>query len=250
MFETLYRDNLIVVPDETRSHELGFNFVEFASKVPEMLKQPLEQVDFEEIRRIWAGIYDVVQRHRLFSYDNMGKIQPIEFAAFHKRAFDMLVSIHEEGRTFRGDSNEIPQYVSRRIEEVKERYHALLRDSELTEEERKSYQLRYVFSVEEALLRSSEGNAHALGLPFKRDTLKMVKALEKGKIDFDRFVANIRPAMEALYAYAGLVSMNLHLQPMAYAGQDYDNSVGDQYAKFVSTVSKAVSDDRRVYFDE
>ena len=40
---------------------------------------------------------------------------------------------------------------------------------------------------------------------------------------------------------SGLDSLNLKISPIVYATQDYDNSIGRDYAKFIRTVSSKVS---------
>lgn len=52
------------------------------------------------------------------------------------------------------------------------------------------------------------------------------------------------------YLFAGFENLNIKIQPMIYNGQDYDNSVGKAYAKFVRSVSAQITKQQKIRYEE
>jgi hypothetical protein len=50
--------------------------------------------------------------------------------------------------------------------------------------------------------------------------------------------------------FSFLEIINVKVQPLVYGSQDYDNSIGKSYAKFVNEVQKKVSKGRKDRYDK
>jgi len=61
------------------------------------------------------------------------------------------------------------------------------------------------------------------------------------EISMDDLFVKVIPWLQMRLACKGLAALNLHYDPLVYAGQDYTNQIGNAYARFVGQVATAVT---------
>lgn len=62
--------------------------------------------------------------------------------------------------------------------------------------------------------------------------------------------AKLKELMEFGYIMNALDSMNIKISPMVYASQDYNNSIGKDYAKMIKTVSAQINKQQKKIYEE
>src|SRR5690606_33662442 len=77
-----------------------------------------------------------------------------------------------------------------------------------------------------------------------------VRQFYEDRLDANGLFELMQPFLDTRYVFGGLELLNQVISPMIYATQDYDSSIGGQYADFVVQTRKAVDEGRREHYGE
>jgi hypothetical protein len=73
---------------------------------------------------------------------------------------------------------------------------------------------------------------------------------ERGLSGREGLFAEVRPMMDMRYIMLGLESMDLRIMPLVTTGRDYQNEMGQRYARFVASTASKVTDQRENFLAE
>jgi len=233
---------------DNEHHDLGFDFATFlANEAPGMVPVLdgaestngwLHGTQDAEFALCWDYIWKVAQKHRLFMSDYKGRPRVFDFALIHEDAYAELVETESQGTDWDGMPLQ-PEAVLR----------AALGSARTLAGER-------VAKMDSGLpdmggwfmgdrirekLSRADGVGHSIGGPTSSLVSQLCEACWKKELSDVEFIDRCLPLLKDRYALAGLTRLNLRITPAVSAGQDYDNSEGRAYAKFVEKVSSAVT---------
>ena len=257
---------------KNRYHDVPFEFASFLeSKTPElneMLKflrgEPVSgkpniesSTLMSELKAAWDYAVDAISEFRLFASDREKHPFQVQLAVIHKTAFNNLIAFVEGEKNIKGESLTQRSFFDRNIgvhlERAKEcviKLQEALKE-ELPDDKRKEL-LRLLHEgvqrseilLDGGLSRMAElnGNAH----PAEAfETVSPLSRYTSGNTTLDEFFEELKPTLNSRYVLAALELLNVHIAPMIYASQDYSNSVGNEYARFVSATRTVVDEQRK-----
>lgn len=195
--------------------------------------------DFDELFQCWNFVADQMSDYKLFCEQLHPSIQrPVALAVMHTRTFEALVTLHQVGKTYRGESMDMLEVIKRALGQAFER----VGKYKEMEPSVKPKMLDYVAKSSFGEQLKYIGNDQGRSMPGEGDIYEALQ--EQGPLESispESLLELLRPTLRTRYAYAALDSMNLRFSPMVYAGQDYSNEMGRRYAGFVHMVSQQVS---------
>lgn len=215
---------------------------------------------FEQGLKCWTFLQDQIRQDRLFWYTHSEGARPLSVAIIHKAAYDELVSMTSETKLRDGGTMDMREHfdrvlqsaLARRDEALGEKPQAdgLTAEQIIENDEKFAGFARYAAQDEFTDGIRRTGAAQDFRSSLESRFIRMgVERLLNGQIDADKLFAAIRPWLEGQYACAGLERLNVHFEPLVYAGQDYSNSQGKAYSRFVDRVGRQVTrqNDLRTY---
>lgn len=215
-------------------------FYKLLNKV-EVPAEELERRSWPECVAVFDRIWKASQQHRLFLLKSGTEPRPMQFAAIHADAAQTLVE--QVGALTNWDNESLaPRELFRRAitaakaelqkapsgEPDQAEVFALVRKSMASHVARE--ELRRVGSC--------------TGVDYEVENRALSIAVEKvldGELSEDEAFEKAESYLHTRYVLEGLMSHNLVITPIVYAGQDYDNSIGRDYAKFIRKVSARVT---------
>ncbi len=212
--------------------------LEFETRSPEVRAERAAQL-LEGFSHLW----EAAQEQRLFTVNAHGHPIPTQFAVVHQSAYDTLFALAERNTDWDGDSCERLTLARKALRKSAD----ALKDAGSAPDEpqaRLLHQVRTAQATLEALREvfAAVGPANGLRcLPETRGLERVLRAHAEGRLAEEGLVARILELVSDRYMMRGLEALNLRLSPMVYAGQDYDNSIGRAYLRFVRTVSQQVN---------
>jgi len=270
-FFQLARRAAAIPQGKNRYHDVPFEFASFLeTKTPELNEMLMFLRDepvtgkpsiesstlMSELKAAWDYAVEAISEFRLFASDREKHPFQVQLTVIHKTAFNNLIAFLEGEKNIKGESLTQRSFFDRNIaaplENVKEcivKLHEALKD-ELPDDKRKELLRLLLEGVQRSellldggLCRMAElnGNAHPA------ETFETAAPLSRyttGKTSVDEFFEELKPTLDARYVLAALELLNVHISPMIYASQDYSNSIGKEYARFVSA-TRAVVDEQR-----
>lgn len=242
-FRTVAGKSASAAEGKNSAHDIAFDFAAFLSGMPPTLASAIQKSEyaavdaaalaehqFEDMAAIWDYVWHAAWESRLFCMDNIGRMRPLQFAAFHGVTFDHLVGHAQNLKNLRGEPYDLPGYLEKNVRSFPD-----LKPSQ--QESRAAYSLR------ESLRLGMNDGLHALLYPFWDEQEACITEYLKGQISLKELAQKLWNSMEGVYALKAMDELNLKFTPYAYAGQDYSNEQGKALAKFISKVSKQVSAD-------
>lgn len=254
LIEKLYARAPLVAQGENKYHDVPYDLKGFvAAKTPLLLsmldrskekdaytgpKSP--EVLFAELGLVWEYTWEAAHEHRLFIKNPNRSIAAQQFAVMHKVAFDTLVTEVAKQKTWDNKSLDLRTYFNGALDLVKLDFSV-------------AFSPEFPFDKTEYIRRSFQNALGSFGAmegiywDYEFTEIQhIVAAYVKGpEIDEELLFEKFKPILEGRYATVGLMQHNLKFLPLVYASQDYDNSVGRGYMKFVQTVSRAVTKQRK-----
>ena len=256
---------------KNRYHDVPFEFASFletnAPELDKLIKYVRgEDVEgtpsitapalFAELEAAWGYAADAISEFRLFASDREKYPFQVQLTVMHETAFNNLIAFVEGEKNIKGESLTQRSFFDRNIgahlESLKEsivKLHEALKD-DLPDDKRKELLSLLLEGVQRSellldggLCRMAElnGNAH----PAETfETAAPLSRYTSGKTTLDEFFEELKPSLNSRYVLAALELLNVHISPMIYASQDYSNSIGKEYARFVSA-TRAVVDEQR-----
>lgn len=263
---TLFAQNVIVKQGENESHDIDFDFRAKAReatsrlrsifesysaegmsayvRMPRMPESSLTGVEvFEEMAALWAYAWERIQEHRLFGYNPVGELRPVQVAIMHRAAYDGLIAMTEEETGWSGRSLERRAFLESAVKKALEVKAAYLAEGTQTGDMMARSAVHS--TVREEL---DEAGRHP-GIFYYPEIHELDSAMwdqvKTGAFDDKTLVGRLYPALDMRYLLGGLEKLNQHLSPMVYAGQDYSNEVGQDYAQFVTRICATVTAQRK-----
>lgn len=242
-----------VAAGENEVHDLPFNIKSFlAENTPVLFKQlqamalrfeepALDELVFEELERVWRYVWGVGQENRLF-WQYWGNVWPLQFAAFHQEAFSYLVEYASTQKLWNGQSMALDAHLGRQLEMIAETDKKRASKSKVPLADDISRGLEFRDGLVSMAPVPQDGIC--LLAAFEKDHLALLERYFEEALTFAQFAEAMRPSMSALYALVGMHRLNLRFTPISTAGQDYGNDVGRAVARFVSHVSKTITQQR------
>lgn len=244
-------DDIAVAQGENPSHDHAFNMKKFMSEKTPVLLGALQSRDTtvitdEDLTVCWEHIWEIAQEHRLFISEYGRELRPLQFAIIHEDAYQSLVDYKATQTTYRNQSMAMPAFIERAIASGRERaarYLEIISEREHKTEVKAMGAFAFSEGFREALRCGNDVLRHSVGDQYI--------SIESGrffdeKISQEQLVENIKEWLADRYALSSLDELGVRLSPIVYAGQDYDNSIGREYASFVANVSKRVCRSRNV----
>lgn len=246
----------VVLAGQNRSHEIALDFNSWlTADAPDLEKvlhgrfgsldkvpAPSKLLD-EQMLTAWAVLFDRMRENRLFYGTRVSDLRSLGVAYLSGRAYDALVA-YTESQVLRwsGVSMERHAFAQRVIEES----FGLL-DAPAEPDEDQSFRRMRVMDRLRSRLRLADTEGARLGLPYVPVARFVDKHLDAGtRPTPEQLLERLGYLILDQYMIAALNSLNIKFSPVAYCGQDYSNSVGQAYAKFVADVCRQVTADRQV----
>lgn len=252
----LYDAALVTAEGKNRCHDIPFDFrASLEAHYPELYKKlgsrrtflPLssataDEADFfEKLLPVWEEAWEVAQEHRLFLMNSQNEPTPMQYGLMHEEAFQYLAADTAKLKSRTKESYALYEYFSRSLVEAMQEARAHEGDTAFRVADRTRSKLLELGSYE-GLGCISEDLVSPLW--------DLVSLHLKGALTTQGLFEHVKPLLEERYVLYGMYRFDLKFGPMVYAGQDYLNESGKAYAKFVRTVQKVVSRQRKSRYDE
>ncbi|KVP75361.1 hypothetical protein [Burkholderia ubonensis] len=201
-----------------------------------------QELDFEEAMELWDELQDAAIQDRVFCANGSQVLRPLKMAVMHQVTFHRLVALAESVRMYDEGTYARADYFARAFSRLKEE----LAD---VEDDIKRFFRKDMFR-ESLRLRMDSKLSHALLLAFRHKFDDCVDAVvDKGQ-PVSHFLEACKEPLDGLYALKGIDRLDVQFTPIAYAGQDYDNATGKQYADFVAGASEEICAARKARYGE
>lgn len=245
VFVNLWDDSIMVHAIQGDQLELAFDFRALVQeKAPVLFSalstnkallagQKFDAFLFEEAAVLWDCLQEAMREGHVFEVDSVtGSLRPLSLAAVHESAFEELIAVAEGRTSYSGLSHEREAVVTRifstladKLKDAPQEYHCYLTQEHL-----------------------HNGLSTTLNTGLSRNVLwplrgKLEQAVDKVVVHgapIAVFLSDCEELLNQIQALTGLDYLNVAFTPVAYAGQDYENTVGQQYAQFVAKTSAKV----------
>lgn len=248
----------IVSKGENEYHDLPCDLLSFMqSNTPGLLavfqaRGPIEpdtsEQFFAQCVQCWDYIFEVAGKHRLFWRHYTGILRPSQFAVMHSVSFETLVASLNAGFDWHKNSLDMRAVFDAAIEATDkslDEFASKVANPELNPEQLEMITVfRWSDMFKRLVFRIGEGEGAIYPSEYEA-FMDASMAYRKKQITKDDLFAAIKPWLAIRYAYTEMSGLNLHFEPMIYAGQDYENEIGRAYAKFIRKVAKKIADDHR-----
>ena len=280
------RNTPVVSLGENETHELAFNLSAFMQETTPQLWAYLQSLDtraqpadkpaefspqdvqswspddqasffallFTQGVACWDHLWEVAQEQRMFWMDWEGILRPMSFSVMHHASFEGLVAVTNSSSR-NGQSLEMRSYFSRQVQELlsSERVASLREQGtpakDASNETRGEFFGR-LFRVSSALRDMLDRVGRMEGSGYYAHKLDLDNVVEehflRSPFDEEAFFRALEPFLRARHVFHAMNALNLYLEPVISSDQDYSNSVGQAYARFVQDVSARVTEGRDV----
>lgn len=257
-FKALLYKAPVVAQGKNPSRDVPFDIQAFVSAKAPMLVGCLQnaryyddidvsRLDFAELTAIWEYVVAVSEEHRLFAPNLRGHLRPVQFAAFHQESVNQLIAFTNQQMSPGGVPFELGAYLTHHVAKI-------VAESAPVGDEGPVKALSRQFALRSSMfdvlkLNLSDG-VHGLLMPYMQDIHNLLEQHLDHGMPLDAFIEALRPITTGPYVLKAMDELNMKFSPIAYAGQDYGNSTGAAYAKFISGVADAVVQLRQKRYEE
>ncbi|HDR9105352.1 hypothetical protein [Paraburkholderia sp. A3RO-2L] len=201
-----------------------------------------DQLDMSEAMTLWDVLQDAIIEDCAYMANGNQDVRPVKLAALHEATFHQLVKTAEASESFWGRRYAREVYFA-------EAFAGLASELADVEDEMKRFVRKDHFR--DALRFDTDGKVLRPTTWAFRDAIDgAIDAVADNGVPVSHFLAACAYPLDALYALLGLEQLNIQFCPLTYAGQDYSNEVGKQYADFVTAVSATVCAERKAWAEE
>lgn len=248
----LRKESPVTLQGEIGYHDHPFDLEAYlASEAPHFLAWldapkdapvPLNrEVFLDEAVKCWDYAFLASEQSRLFRMYS-GEPRPLQFAVMHHLAVEELVALVSKGTDY-DDLSLAPRSVFERV--LKAGRDAADAEDEEASPEEHAKRKAWIFRAEGARKLQEFGRS-TLGPRAEQQHLhQVIDQVGAGAWSVEDAFEKFWPSLRGRYICLALEQLNLHFSPLVYAGQDYDNSIGRDYARFIRKVSTGVSRERR-----
>jgi hypothetical protein len=225
--------------------ELPFIVYDIEQGENEYHDAPFKLVDFQaktSVEEAWEYLWEAaVQEERLFVTGyNKNAPRNLTFGIISKQSYDALIAIEEESVGWDKSSNKREDFAQKELEKAIKTAAEISSKKSDDEKEAKRFAEFCITEGIRNMFRSGNVNVPHSDYRWTRQSAIAKSIVEEGKIT-DETMALIVDDLEFSYVAKGLLSLNIKFSPMVYAVQDYDNSVGKAYAKFIKNISSQIT---------
>ena len=244
-FEEVLSDCPDVESGDSPIHDPAFSFKSFLeAEAPEILAaisgkpESLTNVTAKMLQLCWDHVFRVAQVHRLFM-SHAGAVRPLTFAVIHEHTFEALANLLATSTTRCNESLEPRAYILRVLETA-------FKEAGERPDQASNPRLKGFYLGDRLVNLFNHVGGDGYTNDIDSDMLREAgDALAGGDMSQEQFVIAYMPLLLERYAFAGIERLNAKFTPMIYAGQDNDNSIGQEFASFIAGVSKAVTRSRK-----
>ncbi len=237
----MYRDSRVFTYIEKHGYnsESGENS---SHDVPFSIDKFKEFTDFDEK---WEYFWEAANRcNRVFvNGSNDNAPAQISFAVISTQAVEYLIKQTESFERYDDESNVRKDRIDPMLAKMQKRLDFSLSRGNVD---------FAAFGVADVI--SDETKAREVIMPFSESRYHKCASLAEEFVETRTLSAESKEQIVDLlntrYLFAGFENLNIKIQPMVYNGQDYDNSVGKAYAKFVRSVSAQVTKKQKERYEE
>lgn len=239
------------------SQNMAFDFAQFLAENTPRLKAALgekrmfsatatielDQLD-DEIEKCWDYIAQAVSQNRLFMRVN-GYVRPVQFAVMHERTYESLIADSNARTNWSDEPMEQKAVIQRALSTATQEADEYFTKHK-TDEDASSTR-RYFFIEGFRIAVQRLGSESGVDKWVEGATLRDLCChyLDK-KLTQSGFIERCVAVLNDRYAASALDAWNIKYSPMVASRQDDSNRMGQGYAKFVSAVSKKITQDRKV----
>lgn len=241
-FNYLHKSLLEIKRGKNEYHELALNF--------KKLFNPKQKYSFEKLEEIWENVWSVGQENRLFVLDFINSIPvPFQFAVMHQETAKYLINVTNKQKTWDGKTREQKEYFANYSQSMFEKIKKVFAGKKDIKEVLNFFSMQ-ISSLDGFRIGESEGTHISLHYNnFEKVMNIFDKYFKDNETNIDilpkEFINELfkvfKNEIDHRYIHGGLDSLNIKLSPMVYAGQDYQNEIGNDYAKMVNAVNKAIN---------
>ena len=219
---------------------------------------PFKIADFQAMTldKAWDYLWEAaVQEERVFVTGyNKNAPRNLTFGIISKQSYHALIAMMEELKGWDDKSNKREDYANRELERaVKTAAEISTKNAkgDATKDAKEADRFEEFMITDCMREMFKGGNVHGPNYNYRWERQNAIaKSILKERKIIPETMAAIVEDLKFAYVMRGLEYLNIKLSPIVYAGQDYDNSIGKAYAKFVRTVSAAVSKQQKKIYGE
>ena len=213
------------------------------------LYNPKSSYSFEDLSSIWESLWEVARDHCVFIADYNGNPRPLSFAVMHHQTADYLINLTSSHTNYRGQTYQkeelFKSYAVSKLERLIDFFQKNKESSNLLESKCCFFSIQ-LSSLDSFPIRQSEANFSYYDYYSSISSLvdNYFKNYSSESLSDDLINQSfqiLEPLINHLYINHALDSLNIKLSPMTYAGQDYSNQIGKNYAKMIRSVSSAIN---------
>jgi hypothetical protein len=192
----------------------------------------------------WEYMWEAaVRESRLFLKCHRGGASQLSFAVISEEAVDYLIDAVEKYKRYDDLPNDRRSTVMRAIDAMTARKKWCIDEG---------HESHILYGCADTLRNAIKPSN--IYLPFSHNEWEdcnhyTEQFMETGTLDEENILELIE-YLDTKYLISGFENLNIKIQPMVYSGQDYDNSIGKAYAKFVRSVSAQITKKQKARYEE
>jgi hypothetical protein len=213
-----------------------------------MFKAQTESADFfRELLLVWGYLAPLAYFRRLFAMNYLRVPRHIQFAVIHAEAYRYFLASFKEHQNavFETALASATEQVAQ-LKRAKSTLELLPEFLAKMIGGQKNLDM-FTANRNRSFTRALQGLGGLEAMRYPAEELILSYALDRhgdGETDDVVLFSELTPVLGARSVMAGLEWLNLKLSPMVYAGQDYANDIGEDFAQFVTAMQRAVSAQR------
>lgn len=268
----LYNSNVVTKQGSNSHHDLPFDFQAYVATKTPLLGQAIALLEkarteakfesrallddvklFREMTQAWRHFEELSGKGRVFAVDGRKSPLPLHHAIVHARAFENLVELWETTPDWNDEVHPLRPRVDEMIGKLFDPGKALDKVRELVEKEGHSTEGRPFDEFAGLVLQPIFEETFQGLCPWEcshfgttsAEVRGPFRARINGELTNEELYTAVRPAYDSYLVIGALSMLGMQLTPVVYASQDYDNKIGELYAKFVQKTCEAVCAERR-----
>lgn len=208
-----------------------------------------KEYSFSELHTIWNRLFEVTQDNRLFISVQNHPVN-LQFAVIHRAAADYLIEYVAQQKSRQDISYEQKTYFKNYIQKRTEHLIKVFAEKKVFNEILDFFSFEIIslsgfcFGEQEDCTISSH---YDIGKLIRIEFEDFMAKNEGATCFSDTLIDNLfnlfKTQIDHRYLHTGLDYFNIRLSPMVFSPQDYDNSLGKNYAKMIRSVSSQINKD-------
>jgi hypothetical protein len=235
-YSELFGSAFSIEAGENKYHELAFNFQDLCLKTAPTiysylskkknlsLAEEMNLISWDEFSNLWTELQEYISENRIFIRHFGSPTVQLGLAICLKDAYDCLKDDNK--------NNFVNKRLNSNIEEIEKRKEEFKKYKTLNNS---THIITDTFRLDSGENLASSYYTLTYFLIKKKD---LKDDTEVTKEILYQFKKDMEPVLEFMQFQSGLNELFIKILPMYGGSQDYDNSIGEQYAKMVKLVAK------------